>query len=85
MLLEENLWCTEFLEEDVGGLDTIAVRIERRLSQKDRVFLWRNFELIEDMSPKLLHIIPILNDTVLNWIIEFEDSPVFVLNHTKFY
>ena len=83
--MEEDLWCTEFLEEDVGGFDTIAVRIERRLSQKDRMLLGRDFELIEDVPPELLHIIPVLDNSVLDWIIKFEDSPVFVLNQIKFY
>lgn len=80
LLLEEDLWRSEFLEKDISGLDTIAVRIQWWFSQKNRMFLGRDLKLIEDMPPKLLHIIPVLDNSVLNWIVKFQDSPVFVLN-----
>lgn len=39
LLLEEDLWRSEFLEKDISGLDTIAVRIQWWFSQKNRMFL----------------------------------------------
>lgn len=78
LLLEENLRRAKFLEENVCCLDPIAVWIEWWLCQKNGMLLGRDLELIEDVSPQLLHVVPVLNNSVLNWIVELEDSSVFV-------
>lgn len=79
LLLEEYLRRTKLLKKDVGCLHAIAVWIERWLGQKNGVLLGGDLELVKDMPPKLLHIIPVLNDPVLNWIVEFKNSSVFIL------
>lgn len=79
LLLEENLWRAKLLEKDVCSLHAITVRIQWRLSQKNRMLLRRGLQLIENMPPKLFHIVPVLNDSVLNRVVELQDSPVFIL------
>lgn len=79
LLLEEYLRRAKLLKEDVCSFHSITVWIERWLCQKNGVLLGGDLQFVEDMSPKLLHIIPVLNDSVLNWIVEFENSSVFIL------
>lgn len=79
LLLEEDFWSAELLKEDVRSFDAIAVRVEWRLRQQDRVLLRRHLQLVEHVSPQLLHVVPVLNDAVLNRIIKFKNALVLVL------
>lgn len=74
LLLEEDLGRAELLEEDVCRLRSIVVRVERWLSKKDGMLLGRHLQLVEYVAPKLLHIIPISDDTVLDGIVQFENA-----------
>lgn len=78
LLLKENFRSAKFLKENVCCLNSVSVRIKRRLSKQNRVLFWHNLELVKTMSPKSLHIVPILNDSVLDRIIQFENSLVFL-------
>jgi len=78
LLLEEDLGSAELLKEDVCGFDAIAVWVEWRLRQQDRVLLRRHLQLVEHVSPELLHIVPVLNNTMLDWIIKFKNALVLV-------
>lgn len=84
LLLEEYLWRAKLLEKDVSRLHAIAVGVQGRLSEEDGVLLGGDLELVEDVPPELLHVIPVLNYTVLNWIVEFENASVFVLYLRKY-
>jgi hypothetical protein len=49
--------------------------VKRGLSEEDGVLVWGNSELnVESVVPDLLHVIPVLNDTVLNGVRDLEDS-----------
>ena len=80
LLLEEDLGDAELLEENVGSLSAVIVRIKRWICQQNGVLFRRDLELIENMAPKRFHIIPVGDDTVLNRVVELEDSAVFVLH-----
>ena len=69
LLLEKDLGATKLLEKDISCLYSILIGVERGLSQKNRVLLGRNLELIKDVPPYYLHIIPVSNYTVLDWVI----------------
>lgn len=79
LLLEEDFGRAKFLEKDVCSFYSVAVWIQWWLSQKDRMLLWRYLKLIKNMSPKLLHVVPVLNNSMLNRVIEFKNSLVFIL------
>ena len=65
----------EGLEHDLGHLLTVGLGVEGSLSQKDRVLLRGNTELVvEGVMPDLLHIIPVGDDTVLNGVLQGEDT-----------
>merc|ERR1739847_70749 len=65
----------EGLEHDLGHLLTVSLGVEGSLSQEDGLFLWGNTELIvEGVMPDLLHIIPVGDDTVLNGVLQGEDT-----------
>merc|ERR1712130_906583 len=65
----------EGLEHDLGHLFTVSLRVEGSLSQEDGLLLGGNTELIvEGMMPNLLHVIPVGNDSVLNRVLEGEDT-----------
>merc|ERR1719466_459312 len=65
----------EGLEHDLGHLLTVSLGVEGSLSQEDGLFLWGNTELIvEGVVPDLLHIIPVGDDSVLNGVLEGEDT-----------
>merc|ERR1712172_72970 len=65
----------EGLEHDLGHLLPVGLGVEGSLSQEDGVFLGGNTELIvEGVMPDLLHVIPVCHDSVLNGVLQGEDS-----------
>merc|ERR1719228_2237297 len=65
----------EGLEHDLGHLLTVSLGVERSLSKKDRLLLRGNTELVvEGVMPDLLHLIPVSDDSVLNGVLEGEDT-----------
>merc|ERR1740128_539888 len=65
----------ECLEHDLGHLLPVGLGVERSLSEEDRLFLRGNTELIvEGVVPDLLHVIPVGDDSMFNWVLEGEDS-----------
>merc|ERR1712241_88360 len=67
----------EGLEHDLGHLFTVSLGVEGSLSQEDRLLLRGNTEfIVEGVMPDLLHIIPVGDDTVLNGVLEGEDTPL---------
>merc|ERR1719318_512721 len=65
----------EGLEHDLGHLLTVSLGVEGSLSQEDGLLLRGNTELIvEGVVPDLLHVIPVGDDSVLNGVLECEDT-----------
>jgi len=65
----------EGLEHDLGHLFPVGLGVEGSLSQEDGLLLRGNTELVvESVMPDLLHIIPVGDDTVLNGVLEGEDT-----------
>merc|ERR1712242_250069 len=65
----------EGLKHDLGHLLTVGLGVEGSLSKEDGLFLWGNTELVvEGVMPDLLHIIPVGDDTVLNRVLQGEDT-----------
>merc|ERR1711921_26292 len=65
----------EGLEHDLGHLLTVSLGVEGSFSQEDRLFLRSNTELIvECVVPDLLHVIPVGDDSVLNGVLEGQDT-----------
>merc|ERR1719281_2275171 len=67
----------EGLKHDLSHLLTVSLGVEGSLSQEDRLLLRGNTEfIVEGVMPDLLHIIPVGDDTVLNGVLEGEDTPL---------
>ena len=65
----------EGLEHDLGHLLTVSLGVEGSLSQEDGVLLGGNAQLVvEGVMPDLLHVVPVGDDSVLNGVLEGEDS-----------
>merc|ERR1719342_112494 len=65
----------EGLEHDLGHLLTVSLWVEGSLSKEDGLLLGGNTELIvEGVMPDLLHIIPVGDDSVLNGVLQGEDT-----------
>ena len=65
----------EGLKHDLGHLLTVGLGVEGSLSQEDGLLLRGNTELIvEGVVPDLLHIIPVGDDSVLNGVLQGEDT-----------
>merc|ERR1712061_662589 len=65
----------EGLKHDLGHLLTVSLGVEGSLSKEDGLFLRGNTELIvECVVPDLLHVIPVGDDSVLNGVLEGEDT-----------
>ena len=63
------------LEHDLGHLFTISLGVEGGLSEQDWVLFGGNTEfVIKSVMPNLLHIIPVGDDTVLNGVLESENT-----------
>ena len=57
----------EDLEHDLGHLLSVDLGVQRGISQEDGVLVGADSELdVEGMAPDLLHVVPILDDTLLN-------------------
>merc|ERR1719228_2655801 len=65
----------EGLKHDLGHLLTVSLGVEGSLSQEDGLFLRGNTELIiKGVMPDFLHIIPVGDDSMFNWVLEGEDT-----------
>merc|ERR1719422_784022 len=65
----------EGLEHDLGHLLTVSLGVEGSLSEEDGLFLRGNTEfIVEGVVPDLLHVIPVGDDSVLNGVLEGEDT-----------
>merc|ERR1712100_275773 len=61
----------EGLKHDLGHLFTIGLGVEGSLSQEDGLFLRGDTEfIVEGVMPDLLHVIPVGDDIVFNWVFE---------------
>merc|ERR1719471_774619 len=67
----------EGLKHDLGHLFPVGLGVEGSLSQEDWLLLRGNTELVvEGVMPDLLHIIPVGDDSVLNGVLQGEDTPL---------
>merc|ERR1719220_2360246 len=65
----------EGLKHDLSHLLTVSLGVQWSLSQEDRLLLWGNTQLIvEGVMPDLLHIVPVGDDAMLNWVLQGEDT-----------
>lgn len=65
----------EGFEHDLGHLFTVDFGVEGGLSQQNGVLLWGDTQLVvEGVMPDLLHVVPVGDDTVLNGVLEGEDT-----------
>merc|ERR1711872_608308 len=65
----------EGLKHDLSHLLTVGLWVKGSFSEEDGLFLRSNTELIvEGVVPDLLHIIPVGNDSMLNWVLEGKDT-----------
>lgn len=67
----------EGLEHDLGHLLTVSLWVQGRLSEEDGVFLGSHTELVvEGVMPDLLHVVPVADDSVLDGVLEGQDTPL---------
>ena len=65
----------EGLEHDLSHLLPVGLGVEGGLCEKDGVLLRGDTKLVvEGVMPDLLHIIPVCDDTVLNRVLQCEDT-----------
>merc|ERR1719208_162739 len=65
----------EGLKHDLGHLLTVGLGVKGSLSQEDGLLLGGNTELVvEGVVPDLLHVIPVGDDSVLNGVLQGEDT-----------
>jgi hypothetical protein len=65
----------EGLEHDLGHFLTVGLRIQRSLRKQDGVLFWCNTKfVVESVMPDLLHIVPVGDDTVLDRVLEGQDT-----------
>jgi len=68
-------WAVESFKHNLRHLFPVGLWVKRSLSEEDGVLLWGDSQLIvEGVMPDLLHIIPVGNNTVLNWVLEGQDT-----------
>merc|ERR1712053_13618 len=67
----------EGLEHDLGHLLPVGLGVEGSLGQEDGLLLGGNTELVvEGVVPDLLHVVPVGDDSVLNGVLQGEDTPL---------
>ena len=69
----------EGLEHDLGHLLSVILGVVGGLSKEDGVVIWGDSELdVEGVVPDLLHIIPLLDDTVLNGVRDLKNTSLLL-------
>merc|ERR1712037_1063033 len=67
----------EGLEHDLGHLLPVGLGVQGGLSEEDGVLLRGNAELVvEGVVPDLLHVVPVCDDSMFNWVLQGEDTPL---------
>merc|ERR1719381_424208 len=67
----------EGLEHDLGHLLPVGLGVEGSLGEEDGLLLGGNAELVvEGVVPDLLHVVPVGDDSVLNGVLQGEDTPL---------
>merc|ERR1719166_740657 len=67
----------EGLEHDLGHLLPVGLGVEGGLSQEDGLLLGGDAELVvEGVVPDLLHVVPVGDDSVLDGVLQGEDTPL---------
>merc|ERR1719450_859076 len=65
----------EGLKHDLSHLLTVSFGVEGSLSKEDGLLLRGNTEfIVEGVVPDFLHIIPVGDDTVFNWVFQGKDT-----------
>merc|ERR1712015_246883 len=65
------------LEHDLGHLLPVGLGVEGSLGEEDGLLLGGNAELVvEGVVPDLLHVVPVGDDSVLNGVLQGEDTPL---------
>ena len=65
----------EGLEHELSHFFSVGLWVAWSLSEEDIVLRWVNSKLVvEAVLPDLLHIVPRLDDTRLNWVVELQDT-----------
>merc|ERR1712119_56573 len=65
----------EGLKHDLGHLLTVSLGVEGSLSKEDGLLLRGNTEfIVEGVMPDFFHVIPVCDDSMLNWVLEGEDT-----------
>ena len=65
----------EGLENDLGHLLTVALGVDGSLSEEDGVLLGSHTELVvEGVVPDLLHVVPVGDNTVLDGVLERQNT-----------
>jgi hypothetical protein len=68
-------WEVEGLEHDLGHLFTVSLGVEWGFGEKGWALFWCNAEfVVVSVVPDLFHIVPVGDDTVLDWVFEGEDT-----------
>jgi len=68
-------WEVEGLEHDLGHLLSVSLWVEWGLGEEGWALLWGDSELVVvGVVPDLLHIVPVGDDTVLDWVLQGEDT-----------
>ena len=67
---DKERWDVEGVEHESDHLLTVSLRVEWNLSKKDWVLGWVNAEfVVEGVVPDHLHIVPVVDDTMLDWVL----------------
>merc|ERR1712115_34320 len=68
-------WGIECLEDNLRHLLTIRLGVDWRLGEQNWVLLLCDTEfVVEGVMPNLLHVVPVRDDTVLDWVSQGENT-----------
>jgi len=69
----------EVLKEDLDHSLSVLLWVSWGLGKEGTLVVWGDAKLLViAMMPDLLHIIPVVDDTVLDWVMELEDTSLLL-------
>ena len=81
--VEEKLRHLELVKEHSRRAQPILDRVIGRLRQQHRVLSDVDLELVEHVTPDLLHVVPVLDNAVIHRVLQLQNALEFFLRDQK--
>jgi len=74
-----KLWGIEVFKENLDHSFSVLLWVSWGFSKESSLVVWGDTKLfVITVMPDFFHIVPVVNDTMFNWVVEFENTSFFL-------